>query len=380
MDATRNTPPLPSSQTSPQPSLRQPDGAYRIALLYPGDRTLREAPDVAHGRFANVCGALTAAGGQGVRVEAAIWHDDFRDEVAAQLMQVDAVLVWCNPIEDGRDRGVLDAMLREVAGRGVFVSTHPDVILKLGTKEVLYTTRELGWGTDTQLYSSLDEMRRQLPARLREGAPRVLKQYRGNGGSGVWKVEAADADAAMVTVRHAKRGCFDETLPLADFLTRCEPYFAGSGRMIDQAYQPRLPEGMVRCYLVHGQVAGFGLQAVNALYPADPGAAPESALQPSPRLYHPPTLPQYQAFKQQLERDWIPAMQGLLGIATHELPILWDCDFLLGPKDAAGQDSYVLCEINVSSVSPFPDSALIPIAQATLARAQAVQRKEASAA
>jgi len=28
--------------------------------------------------------------------------------------------------------------------------------------------------------------------------------------------------------------------------------------MIDQIYQRRLPQGMVRCYLVRDQVAGFG--------------------------------------------------------------------------------------------------------------------------
>jgi hypothetical protein len=64
-------------------------------------------------------------------------------------------------------------------------------------------------------------------------------------------------------------------------------------------------------------------------------------------------------------------MQRLLGIETGALPILWDCDLLLGPKDAAGSDTYVLCEINVSSVSPFPDSALEPLARATLRRLRA---------
>jgi hypothetical protein len=64
--------------------------------------------------------------------------------VRAQLLQLDGVLVWYNPIEGGRDRSMFDAMLREVAGAGVFVSTHPDIVLMLGTKEVLYTTRHLG--------------------------------------------------------------------------------------------------------------------------------------------------------------------------------------------------------------------------------------------
>jgi hypothetical protein len=47
-------------------------------------------------------------------------------------------------------------------------------------------------------------------------------------------------------------------------------------------------------------------------------------------------------------------MQQRLGIAVSDLPVLWDTDFLYGAKDASGDDTYVLCEINVSCVSPFP--------------------------
>jgi len=53
-------------------------------------------------------------------------------------------------------------MLREVAAKGVWVSAHPDVILKMGTKEVLFHTRHLGWGTDTHIYRSLEEMKEQF--------------------------------------------------------------------------------------------------------------------------------------------------------------------------------------------------------------------------
>ena len=52
--------------------------------------------------------------------------------------------------------------------------------------------------------------------------------------------------------------------------------------MIDQEYQERLTDGMIRCYLVHDRVAGFGHQAVNAFFPAPPGAAPEERLNPGP--------------------------------------------------------------------------------------------------
>jgi hypothetical protein len=64
-------------------------------------------------------------------------------------------------------------------------------------------------------------------------------------------------------------------------------------------------------------------------------------------------------------------MQHLLDIETEQLPVLWDADFLLGPKTESGEDTYVLCEINVSSVAPFPDSALPFLAEATLVRTQA---------
>jgi hypothetical protein len=121
---------------------------------------------------------------------------------------------------------------------------------------------------------------------------------------------------------------------------------------------------------VHDKVAGFGHQAVNMLYPAPPGAPSAEAPLPGPRLYHPATKPEFQALRTVLEIEWIPAARRLLEIETTALPVLWDCDFLLGPKTANGEDTYVLCEINVSSVAPFPDSAVEPIARAAMARAK----------
>jgi len=359
-----------------------PDPRGRIAILSPGDRLARRNATGDNSRFAELFTALAASG---MHVEPAIYHDDFCDEVREQLLQVDGVLVWVNPIEGGRDRAVLDAMLRDVAATGVFVSTHPDVIVKLGTKTVLYDTRELGWGCETRLYSSMEQLTRVLPLQLAAGRPKVLKQNRGNGGNGVWKVQlatsglggderGASADlphaGTIVRVRHAARGCVEEQIALGDFFQRCAPYFAGSGQMIEQEFQERLSEGMIRCYLVHGTVAGFGSQAVNALFPAPPGASPSEAPQPGPRLYHPPTMPEFQRLRTRLEREWVPAAQRLLGIATVDLPVLWDCDFLLGQKDPEGEDRYVLCEINVSSVAPYPESTVPYVVNATMARVQ----------
>lgn len=352
------------------------ESSCAIAILYPGDREARATAAPETSRYRNVYDALSALG---ARVELAVYHDDCCEELRQQLVRVDGVLVWVNPIHDGRDRATLDAMLRVVAAHGVFVSAHPDIILKLGTKEVLYQTRALGWGCDTHLITSLDQMRSELAARLASGEVRVLKQYRGQSGDGVWKVErvsgdANDPDRMQVRARHAKRGCVAEDVSFAAFLKRCEVYFVGKGRMIDQQYQTRLQEGMIRCYLVQDKVAGFGHQAINALYPAPPGTPSEAAPQPGPRLYHPPTVPAFQPLKRRLEQDWVPALQKLIDIGAEELPVMWDCDFLLGPKTPAGEDSYVLCEINASCVSPFPDAALPALARVALARALAAKQ------
>jgi hypothetical protein len=361
------------------------DSHIRLAILCPGDREARRNTTAENSRFADLFRAFAA---KRIHVEPAIYHDDFCDEVRQQLIQLDGVLVWVNPIEGGRDRSVLDSILRDVAAAGVFVSAHPDVILKLGTKEVLYRTRNLGWGCDTHLYDTLDQMAQQLPLRLACGKPRVLKQHRGNGGNGVWKVQLTTDEFAngegracaalpqpetVIRVRHALRGCSEEEITLAEFYRRCEPYFSANGRMIDQEYQERLPEGMIRCYLVHDKVVGFGHQAINALFPAPVGAPLTQAPLPGPRLYHPPSMPEFQTLKRKLEQEWVPAARRLLEIETEDLPILWDCDFLLGPKADNGEDRYVLCEINVSSVAPYPESAVPYIVDATMARVQAAR-------
>ena len=362
------------------------DDRGRIAILYPGNSGDRTNATAENNRFADLFRAFAA---KGIRAEPAVYHDDFCAEVRDQLMQVDGVLVWVNPIQGGRNRSILDSMLRQVAAAGIFVSAHPDIILKLGTKEVLYRTRDIGWGCDTHLYNNMEQMRQELPARLANGKARVLKQYRGNGGIGVWKVQlpmnnftsaepgvvAAPQPETIVRVRHAKRGCGEEEITLGQFFERCDEYFVANGRMIDQEYQERLPEGMIRCYLVHEEVAGFGHQAINALFPVPSGAPPTEAPQPGRRLYHPPTEPEFQALKDKLEHEWVPAVQQLFEINTENLPILWDCDFLFGPREESGEDTYVLCEINVSSVAPYPESAVSYISNATAARVQAARQR-----
>jgi hypothetical protein len=336
-----------------------------VALLYPGDRAARDRSDPAESRFAALFEAFASAG---IPAVPAVWHDDFADEVEAQLRGVRVVLVWCNPIEGGRRRDRLDAMLRRLAAAGTVVSAHPDAILKLGTKDVLFDTRDLPFGSDVHRVDSLAQLERELPVRLRAGA-RVLKQHRGQSGAGIWRVEYADAGSSppLLRVRHAQRGSPEERLGLPALLDQLAPYFdpANGGHMIDQAWQPRLVDGMVRAYLVEDRVAGFGHQAINALFPAAPG---QPAPQPGPRLYHGPDLPAFQGLRRLLESRWIEMLRARVALPRAQLPLLWDCDFLLGDPDADGSERFVLCEINASSVAPFPPSAIGPLVQAARAR------------
>jgi hypothetical protein len=326
----------------------------RIAILWRGDAAARRSAAPDSSRFKAVFAALADVG---VEAEPVVYEDDVRDAVRAQLATLDGVLVWVNPIHEGRNRAKLDTLLREVAARGVWVSAHPDMILKMGTKEVLHRTRTMSWGCDTALYRTVEAMRAELPQRLAAG-PRVIKRNRGNGGQGVWKVEtsAGPRTRPMVRVLDAAKDAAEE-LALDEFLDRCVEYF-DDGCVIDQPFQARLSEGVVRCYMAGDRCAGFGHQKVKALVDA-PAARAEAGR----RLYTCNADPRFQRLRRLMEDEWTPQLISLLDIPRRDLPMIWDADFMLGPTGADGSDSYVLGEINVSSVFPIPDEAPAEIAR-----------------
>jgi Domain of unknown function (DUF6815) len=338
----------------------------KLALLWRGDREARRQATADNNRWHQIFAALKALG---IQAEPAVYCEEVTEEVRDQLLKVDGVLVWVDPISDGRNRFNLDAMLREVAGRGVWISTHPDVTQKMGVKEVLHTTKHLGWGTDTQLYRTLEAFRDQFPGRLQSAGPRVVKQNRGNGGQGVWKVEIASGGA--VSMLEARRGSEPRNTTLDEFMTGCATYFADGGCIVDQPFQQRLPDGMIRCYMGTDQVVGFGHQFIKALLPPPPEGANAPSAQPGPRIMHPASAPAFQALRSKMESEWTPQMMQLLSIQREALPIIWDADFLYGPRTAAGEDTFVLCEINVCSVMPIPEQA--PAEIALLARKRLLQ-------
>jgi hypothetical protein len=106
--------------------------------------------------------------------------------------------------------------------------------------------------------------------------------------------------------------------------------------------------------MVRACVAGFCHQAVNALYPTGPG---EPDVPPGPRLYSGPNDPRFQRLRAALEGEWVDLLVRRLGMTMDRLSVLWDADFLLGAAAAPAQERYVICEISVSSVAPYPEAA-----------------------
>jgi hypothetical protein len=327
----------------------------RVAIVWRGDADGPDALQPETGRLKAIFAALKRAG---MRPEPAPYDEGHAGAFTRRLRGMDAALVWVNPVDKGRNRKALDAILREVASAGVYVSAHPDIIARMGVKAVLHRTRMLGWGSDTGYYETPSAFAAEFPKRVAEG-PRVLKRNRGNGGIGVWKVE--DAGDAMVRVQEAGGEAAIRILRMHEFIAEMRGEFAADEGLVDQPYEARLTEGMIRCYVSGERVAGFGHQMVRALAPPEAGPAAR-------RLYSGPGDARFQDLKAILERDWIAQMAEVLALSLDELPVIWDADFLLGPKNAAGQDSYVLCEINASSVFPIPEEAPDAIAAGLLER------------
>jgi len=340
---------------------------FKLAVLWHQKHASGSSTDLTQGRFVSLYNAIQSLG---MRVYPIVYSDENLDQVRSELLQMDAVLVWINPVEKGESRQKLNQLLREVSEAGVFVSTHPDVIDQLGTKGVLFSTREMSWGSDVHRYDDYENLCRRFPEHLHSSGARVLKKHSDSSGAGVWKVEHLSGSGKTtfettnntsglskdvpIRVRQAARGGEDVTTTLSDFLASIKHYFDDSGYIVDQAYQNRLDEGMTRCYMVRDVVGGFGHQKVNALLPASIKGDKTSIPIAGQRLYYPPDTLEFQTIKNKMETQWLGELLATLNLEVEQLPVLWDADFLPGATGEPGD--YVLCEINTSSVHPYPET------------------------
>lgn len=310
---------------------------------------------------------------KGCDVNSVIYNDTIAFNLAIELRSHDAILVWVNPIEQGSNRKILDTLLTELSAYGCFVSAHPDIILKIGTKEILYTTKEFEFGGDVKLYDSFEDFKeRFLPSTELSGI-RILKQDRGNGGNGVFKIDTTNIKNNRIGITHAIGGDHERILGVDDFFEEIRSYFANNGILIDQEWNQNIINGMVRCYLSGSKVAGFGYQEVNALYPkSETGSVSKP---PSKRYYFSEDCGLFQDLKNIMENNWVPQILEKVSIKKEMLPVIWDADFFINKVNTENTSvKYSLCEINVSCVSPFPESSIPYIVDEVIRRIESKKR------
>jgi hypothetical protein len=146
------------------------------------------------------------------------------------------------------------------------------------------------------------------------------------GGQGVWKVERSARNNEMLCVQQAIRDAAQVELPVEAFVSSCEPYFEHGGLMVEQPFQERIEEGMIRVYLTHDQVVGFAQKYPRGLRPEQAGPPPTG------KLFEPADAPVYALLRKLMEEKWVAELQQIVGVETTRLPVIWDADFLYGPK------------------------------------------------
>lgn len=345
-----------------------------VTVLWRGDPAQGDVDGTIPPRLEPVVVAFSE---HGATVRALGFAEEYVSRARAACLASRAVVVWVDPLSGDRDRRVLDELLAECVAAGTRVYTDPNVVFAMGTKDVLYDTRELDWALDVDRYVSADELETRLVPRLRAGESRVLKPRRGNGGRGVWRVTplraGGDGDDLQVLMQHAAlRDGSNEVVPLRECLDRLGAY-VGAGPLIDQAFAEDVGTGMVRAYLVKDVVVGFARQ-----YPVREDAAGQTLAaeltfaMASAKTMRSADDPEFAALRERLESEWVPALDRLVGVGFDRLPLLWDADFLFGAREPSGEVGYCLGEINVSCVTPFPPSA--PEAMARVLMGELVAR------
>jgi len=294
---------------------------------------------------------------KGFDVNSVLYNDTIADKLAKELPRYKAILVWVNPIEQQSDRKILDDLLMKLSAQGCFVSAHPDTILKMGTKEILYRIRETEFGGDIKLYHSFDDFKERFLLSKDSTGIRILKQYRGNGGDGIFKIDTTNIKNNKISITHAKIGDEEKMMTIDELFKLFESYFKTSSMFIDQKWNQNIVNGMVRCYLSGSKVAGFGYQEINALYPIT--ESNPVFKKPSQRFYFSENCGLFKDLKYIMENSWVSKLQEITGITNEMLPVIWDADFFINKINTENtSEKYSLCEINVSCVSPFPESAI----------------------
>ena len=220
----------------------------------------------------------------------------------------------------------------------------------MGAKDALSKIKDLSCGMDdTFAYYTIEEFKANFPKTIATGV-RVLKQNRGSQGEGIWVCtvkpgqEGEVSGSTLIECQEAKDNHKEEHT-IDAFMTFCEHYIVGeNGQLIDQRFLPRIVEGEIRVNMIYDTPTELVHKK-----PADGGI---SATLASGAKYvsYKPDDPQFASLMDKFIKQDLPNILPALGLEKEPLPLIWTTDFILGPKDEAGNDTYFVGEFNCSCV------------------------------
>lgn len=287
---------------------------------------------------------------QGWNCEILFYRDDWNADKRAYIINnFSGYISRVNPGNIPGGEQNYFSLLRDLSDNGLVGMSHPDLMVSLGAKDILYKLRDTSLvPTDTYAYYSQDEFVKQFPTSLALG-DRILKQNRGSTGEGIWRVQSLDNNNApgqplnlstKIKCTEAKDNHVKEYY-LGDFMDFCSQYTDGSdGMLVDMQYLPRIVEGELRLLLV-----GDKPFSVVHKKPADVKDAFSATLFSGAKYeYESPEV--YGDLIKQFNES-LPQIKNTIG--NFSSPLIWGTDFILD-TNTDGSDKYVLGEINCSCV------------------------------
>jgi len=146
-----------------------------------------------------------------------------------------------------------------------------------------------------------------------------------------------------------------------EFMTFCEQYIVGeNGQLIDQRFLPRIVEGELRVNMIYDTPT-----EVIHKKPAEGGISATLASGAKYVTYSPDD-PMMATLMAKFKSD-LALIMPALGMENDPLPLIWTADFILGEKDADGNDTYFVGEFNCSCLGITQQLHLTPkVAEAAI--------------
>jgi len=271
-------------------------------------------------------------------------------------MKCDGYICRINPGQyEGVTQSKVDKLLNDLVKAGVKGMSSAEAMQKMGAKDALVKIKNLQCGLScTAAYYDMKELEAGFSKTMAKGDIRVLKQNRGSQGEGIWVCKVAEGEEKKIKdgvcppdIMLDLQEAFDnhkEKKSISEFMKFCQKYLDGeNGQLVDQKFLPRIVEGEVRVFMI-------GENPIELIHkkPVEGGI---SATLASGAKYvkYSPDDPQFAPLMNKFKAD-IPNLMQTLDLEGQPLPLIWTTDFIYGPKDQDGNDTFFVGEFNCSCV------------------------------